>query len=174
MLEKEKELHTVTLTHRPLTIGHRPCLTARSLGNRKSTWMLPELWMFFFFVVLCLVTQRSPTLCDPVDYSPPGSSVRGDSPHKNTGVGCHAFLCIQANWIKEAYIFFTFLFNPLITVMLTWVFFLVYNIFHLSSHFLIANIYFFSNVSLLFPPALLRYNWHITLCEFRLFKFKPV
>ena len=30
-------------------------------------------------------------LCDPVDRSPPGSSVDGDSPGKNTGVGCLAF-----------------------------------------------------------------------------------
>ena len=30
--------------------------------------------------------------CDPVDCSPPGSSVQGDSPGKNTGVGCHAVL----------------------------------------------------------------------------------
>ena len=29
---------------------------------------------------------------DPMDCSPPGSSVHGDSPCKNTGVGCHAFL----------------------------------------------------------------------------------
>ena len=28
------------------------------------------------------------TLCDAVDCSPPGSSVHGDSPGKNTGVGC--------------------------------------------------------------------------------------
>ena len=27
-----------------------------------------------------------------MDYSPPGSSVLGDSPGKNTGVGCHALL----------------------------------------------------------------------------------
>ena len=27
-----------------------------------------------------------------MDCSPPGSSVHGDSPGKNTGVGCHAFL----------------------------------------------------------------------------------
>ena len=27
-----------------------------------------------------------------MDYSPPGSSVHGDSPGKNTGVGCHALL----------------------------------------------------------------------------------
>ena len=32
------------------------------------------------------------TLCDPMDCSPTGSSVRGDSPGKNTGVGCHAVL----------------------------------------------------------------------------------
>ena len=32
------------------------------------------------------------TLCDPVDSSPLGSSVLGDSPDKNTGVDCHALL----------------------------------------------------------------------------------
>ena len=42
--------------------------------------------------VLYLVTQLCPTLCDPTDWCPPGSSVHGDSPGKNTGVGCHAFL----------------------------------------------------------------------------------
>ena len=31
-------------------------------------------------------------LCDPVDYSLTGSSIHGDSPDKNTGVGCHALL----------------------------------------------------------------------------------
>ena len=40
----------------------------------------------------CLVAQLCPTLSDPLDCSPPGSSVHGDSPDKNTGVGCHAFL----------------------------------------------------------------------------------
>ena len=42
--------------------------------------------------VLCLVAQLCPTLCDPMDCSVPGSSVHGDSPGKNTGVGCHALL----------------------------------------------------------------------------------
>ena len=42
--------------------------------------------------VLCLVTQLCPTLCNPMDCSLPGSSVRGDSPGKNTGVRCHALL----------------------------------------------------------------------------------
>ena len=32
------------------------------------------------------------TFCDPVDCTPPGSSVHGHSPGKNTGEGCHALL----------------------------------------------------------------------------------
>ena len=39
-----------------------------------------------------LVTQLGPTLFNPMNCSPPGSSVLGDSPGKNTGVGCHALL----------------------------------------------------------------------------------
>ena len=41
---------------------------------------------------LCLVAQSCPTLCDPMDSSPPGSSVHGDSPGKKTGVDCHSLL----------------------------------------------------------------------------------
>ena len=40
--------------------------------------------------VLCLVTQSWPTLCDPMDCSPPGSSVHGNSPGRNTRVGSHS------------------------------------------------------------------------------------
>ena len=36
--------------------------------------------------------QSCPTLCNPMDYNPPGSSVHGDSTGKNTGVGCPALL----------------------------------------------------------------------------------
>ena len=42
--------------------------------------------------MLCLITQSCPTLCDPMDCSPPGSSVHGDSPGKNTGVGSQPIL----------------------------------------------------------------------------------
>ena len=31
-------------------------------------------------------------LCNPMDYSPPGSSVHGNSPGKNTRVGSHSVL----------------------------------------------------------------------------------
>ena len=40
----------------------------------------------------CLVAQSRPTLCNPMNCRPPDSSIHGDSPGKNTGVGCHALL----------------------------------------------------------------------------------
>ena len=54
--------------------------------------------------VLCLVAQWYPTLCNPMDCSPPGSSVHGDSLGKNTGVGCYALL--------QAWVFLTQESNP--------------------------------------------------------------
>ena len=43
-------------------------------------------------ICVCLAIQLCLTLCNPMDCSPPGSSVHGNSPGKNTGVGCHALL----------------------------------------------------------------------------------
>ena len=45
-----------------------------------------------FCAVLCLVYQLCLTLCNPIDCRPPDSFVHGDSPGKNTGVGCRALL----------------------------------------------------------------------------------
>ena len=42
--------------------------------------------------------QSCPTLCDPIDGSPPGSPHPWDSPDKNTGVGCH--LLLQCRKVK--------------------------------------------------------------------------
>ena len=39
-----------------------------------------------------MLIQFCPTLCDLVNYRPPGSSVHGDYPSKNTGEGCHTLL----------------------------------------------------------------------------------
>ena len=38
------------------------------------------------------LTQSYPALRDPKDYSPPGSSVHGDSPGKDAGVSCRFLL----------------------------------------------------------------------------------
>ena len=46
--------------------------------------------------------QSCPTLCDPIDGSPLGSSNPWDSPGKNTGVGCHFLLqCIKVKRERE-------------------------------------------------------------------------
>ena len=46
----------------------RTLKTSRRLHNQKHTPGLP---------LLCLGAQPCPTLCDPIDCSPPGSSVQG-------------------------------------------------------------------------------------------------
>ena len=51
------------------------------------------------------------TLCEPMDYNLPGSSVHGDSPGKNTGGGCHALLQV---------IFLTQSSNPCLLCLLHW------------------------------------------------------
>ena len=56
--------------------------STRSLGEGLGEQLWPP---------LCLVAQLCPTLCDPTHCSPSGS-VCGDSPGKNSGVGCHALL----------------------------------------------------------------------------------
>ena len=65
-----------------------PCPSPR-LGNHK-----PVLYACDSISVSygCLITQSYPSLCNPVDCTLPGSSVHGDSPGKNTGVGCHVLL----------------------------------------------------------------------------------
>ena len=45
----------------------------QSMGSQSRTWL-------------------SWTFCGPMDCNPPRSSVHGDSPGKNTGVGCHTLL----------------------------------------------------------------------------------
>ena len=58
-----------------------------------------------------LIAQWCPTLCDPMDCSLPGSSAHGDSPGRNTGVGCRGFL--QG-------IFLTQRLNPQLLCLLHW------------------------------------------------------
>ena len=71
-------------------------------SNLCLLWLLTCRWILYLLnhwgspfcvcAVLCFVAQSCPTLCDPMDCSLSGSSVHGDSPGKNTGVGCHALL----------------------------------------------------------------------------------
>ena len=59
-------------------------------ANRLGSNVIVLKGYIIFCAVLCLVAQLCATLCDAMDYSLPGSSVHGDSPGKNTGIGCYA------------------------------------------------------------------------------------
>ena len=71
-----KELDTTERLH---SLTHHP---------QRSSCLFVIILPTLPLIVLCLVAQSCPTLCDPL----PGSSVHGDSPGKNTRVGCHALL----------------------------------------------------------------------------------
>ena len=50
-------------------------------------------WHMFSVSCSTYTKESCPTLCDPMDCSPPGFSVHGmNAPGKNTGVGCHSVL----------------------------------------------------------------------------------
>ena len=85
----------------PLTLAppFYPTSHSTPLGHHRApSWapctmqQLPTSCFTHGSVYVCLITQSRPTLCDPMDCSPAGSSVHGDSPGKSTGVGCYALL----------------------------------------------------------------------------------
>ena len=49
-------------------------------------------WIVSKSTLIIICAQLCPTLCDTRDYSPPGPSVHGIFPSKNTGVDCHVLL----------------------------------------------------------------------------------
>ena len=57
----------------------------------SNTCML-YVWSCLLYACACLVAQSCLTLCDHMDCSPPGFSVHGDSPGKNTGEGSLSLL----------------------------------------------------------------------------------
>ena len=61
-------------------------------GSGSATCIYIFLPFRISFVVDCAQLPSCLRLCDPMDFSLPGSSARGDSPGKNTGKGCHALL----------------------------------------------------------------------------------
>ena len=55
----------------PLSRGQR--ISGPNRQEEKGSWD----WSFCLPICACSVAQSSPTLCDPMDCSPPGSSVHG-------------------------------------------------------------------------------------------------
>ena len=75
--------------------------------------------VYIYRHVLCLVTQSCLTLCNPMDYSLPGFSVHGDSPGKNTEVGCHFLLqgksYTEPQFKRTSSLGLSFLYSPTLT-----------------------------------------------------------
>ena len=65
--------------------GHSKSCSSEHRNDQKAK--PPYCW-----AVCAKSLQSCPTLGNPMDCSPPGSSVHGDSPGKNTEVGCRALL----------------------------------------------------------------------------------
>ena len=51
-----------------------------------------QIWIDVYPLLLAVLIRITHVhlFCSPTRCGPPGSSVHGDSPGKNTGVGCHA------------------------------------------------------------------------------------
>ena len=67
------------------------CILNYSHQNLVKMWNC-DIKVSKYKIIYVPCCQSCPTLWDLIDCSPPGSSVHGDSPGKNTGVGCHALL----------------------------------------------------------------------------------
>ena len=77
------------------------CKEQKFLKKKKEVLDLDVVWCDFVICIcnimficnmLLLLSCSVVSLCDPMDCSPPGSSVHGDSPGKNTGVGSLSLL----------------------------------------------------------------------------------
>ena len=60
--------------------------------SRLWPWRRQAPWVHARKCCVCVVAQLCSTICNTRDCSPPGFSVHGDSPSKNTEVGCQALL----------------------------------------------------------------------------------
>ena len=52
-------------------------LAESSIGSFDYFLLISRIFFYIFSMCVCLVTQSCPTLCNPMDCSPPGSSVCG-------------------------------------------------------------------------------------------------
>ena len=81
------------------------CLKLISLvckALRELVLTSPTLFLSTAAAAAAKSLQSCPTLCDPIDGSPPGFPRPWDSPGKNTGMGCHFLLqCMKVKSERE-------------------------------------------------------------------------
>ena len=71
------------------------CFLLLRLQSKEKPPFLNSITVSYHVTRACMHArsfQSCPTLCDPMDCSPPCSSVHGSFPGKNTGVGCNFLL----------------------------------------------------------------------------------
>ena len=71
------------------TQGSDPCHLHWQAGSLPMSHQGSPQISLCCVVLSCSAVSDS---CDPMDYNSPGFSVHGDSPGKNTGVGCHILI----------------------------------------------------------------------------------
>ena len=88
----------VQFSHPYMTTGKTIALTIQTFVGKLMFLLFNTLSRFVIAFLprscaaVCLVAQSCSTLCDPMDCSWLGSSIHGDSPGKNTGVGSLSLL----------------------------------------------------------------------------------
>jgi len=88
---------TVQLSHLYMTTGKTIALTRRTFVGKVRSLLfniLSRLVVTFLPRSKCLnfMAQSCPTLCNPMDYNPPGSSAHGILQARINKVGCHSLL----------------------------------------------------------------------------------
>ena len=80
------------------------CLKRKSISPKslQSEWVTYNSSTENAAAAPAKLLQSCPTLCDPIDGSPPVSPSPWNSPGKNTGVGCHFLLqCMKVKSASE-------------------------------------------------------------------------
>ena len=76
----------------PWIPGAQSCRHGLSRSPKNKGLQIMSRYTCFLCVCASSVAQSCLTPCNPMDYSPPGSSVHGIFPGKNTAEGCHFLL----------------------------------------------------------------------------------
>ena len=70
----------------------KPKETVSLLGKETPVLNSTGSPIYWLYNCACSVAQSCPTFCDPMDCSPPSSSIHGTSPGEQTRAGCHFLL----------------------------------------------------------------------------------